>query len=64
MINLTWHFADCLFFFKFALQYAIRRVLLNHDGLKLNGKHELLVYAGYINAVCGSLHTAKETQNL
>jgi len=35
--------------FNFALEYAIRRVKVNHDGLKFYGTHQLLVYAADID---------------
>ena len=31
--------------FNFALEYTIRRVQVNQDGLKLNVTHQLLAYA-------------------
>ena len=47
-------------FSNFALEYAIRKVHVNQDGLKLNSTHHILVYAGDINTVDGSIHTIKK----
>jgi len=46
--------------FNFALVYAITRVQVNRDGLKLNGTHQLLAYADDVNILAGSIHTLKE----
>jgi len=46
--------------FNFALEYAIRRVQVNQDGLKLNGTQQLLAYADAVNILGGSVHTVKE----
>jgi len=45
--------------FNIALEYAIRRVQINQDGLKLNGTHQLLAYADYVTILGGSVHTVK-----
>ena len=47
-------------FFDFALEYAIRRVQVNQDSLKLNRTHQLLVYADDVNILGGSVHSVKE----
>jgi len=43
--------------FNFALVYAIRRVQVNQEGLKLNGTHQLLAYADDVNILGGSVHS-------
>jgi len=44
---------------QIALEYAIRRVQVNQDGLNLNGTHQLLVYVDVVNILGGSVHTVK-----
>jgi len=46
--------------FNFSLDYAIRRVQVNQNGLILNDTHQLLVYADDVNILGRSVHTVKE----
>jgi hypothetical protein len=51
--------------FNFALEYAIRSVRVNKDGLKLNGTHQLLVYTDAVNILGRRVHTVlKNTEDL
>jgi sorting nexin-29 len=43
-----------------ALEYAIRKVQVNQDGLKLNGTHQILGYADDVNILGRSVHTVKK----
>ena len=46
--------------FNFALEYAIRRAQVTQNWLKLNGIHQLLVYADDVNILGGSVLTVKK----
>jgi len=50
-------------FFNFALEYAIRRVQVNQDDLKLNDTNQLLAYADDVNILGGSVHTMRVIQS-
>jgi hypothetical protein len=52
--------ASSPFIFNFALEYAIRRVKANQEGLKLNSTHQLLVWADDVNILGGSVHAIKK----
>jgi len=46
--------------FNFTLEYAVRRVQVNQDGLTLNGTHQSLVYADDDSVLGGNVHTVNE----
>jgi hypothetical protein len=46
--------------FNISLEYAIRRVQVIQDGLKVNGTHQLLVYADDVNILGGSIRTIEK----
>jgi hypothetical protein len=46
--------------FHYALEYAIRRVQVNQEGLKLNGTHQLLTDGDDVDKPGGSIQTTKK----
>jgi hypothetical protein len=45
--------------FYFLFKYAIRKVQDNHVGLKLNGTHQLLLYADNVHLLGENIYTTK-----
>jgi hypothetical protein len=46
-------------FFNSALDYAIKKVQGNKQGLELNGTHQLLVYADGVVLLGGNINATK-----
>jgi retron-type reverse transcriptase len=48
---------------NYALEYDIRKVQKNQVGLKLNGTHELCVYANDVNLLADNISVIKKNRN-
>jgi hypothetical protein len=50
--------------FQFCFKHAITKVQENQVGLKLNGTHQLLVYADYVNLQDDNIDITKKKKNI
>ena len=46
--------------FNYALEYAVRSIQANQKGLEFDGTFQLLIYAGNVNVLGGSIHTVRK----
>ena len=63
-MNITVLYVAVNLLLNFALEDAVRRVQLNQDSLKLNGTHQLLVYADDVKILGGSVHTVEKNTEI
>jgi hypothetical protein len=54
----------CHCFSTLLLVYAIRRVEVNQDGLKLNGIHLVWFHVDYVNKLGDSVQTVKKSKEV
>jgi hypothetical protein len=46
------------------LEHAVRRIHANQEGSKLNGTHQLSVYANHVNILGGSVNTVRKNTEM
>ena len=49
---------------NFSLENVVRMVQVNQDGLKLNGTHQILVYANDVNILGGRVRTIQKNTEI